>query len=142
MGYVPPHLRGGSGSGATAGSGASAGAGAGSGAGEAPPASTSHRGGDGWGSRDGYRDGGRDGGSSSFYGQAQPFQRSAPRAASGLPETVWFNWQPSERVLALTPDNIKDIRTRLSVTVSVPVGQPEAAPPIESFKEMVSAQGG
>jgi ATP-dependent RNA helicase DDX5/DBP2 len=56
----------------------------------------------------------------------------------GPVEPVFIDWKPSERVLALTEEQISDIKQRLNVTVEVPEGQPPAASPIESFQEMVS----
>lgn len=47
-------------------------------------------------------------------------------------------WQPSARVQALDKEQIADIRQRLNVDVTVPEGEPETWPPIESFKDMVS----
>lgn len=46
-------------------------------------------------------------------------------------------WQPSERVQALSQEQIAEIRDRLNVDVEVPEGEEIAAAPIESFKEMV-----
>jgi hypothetical protein len=60
----------------------------------------------------------------------------------GPVEPVFIDWKPSERVQALTDEQISDIRQRLNVTVEVPEGQPPAASPIESFQEMVSPTWG
>jgi hypothetical protein len=61
-----------------------------------------------------------------------------PAARSGgTIEAVFKPYDPSERVKALTADMVADIRQRLNVTVEVPEGEPPAAAPVESFKDMV-----
>lgn len=50
---------------------------------------------------------------------------------------VRFDWKPSETVLALTPEQVEEVRKRLNVNVEVEAGQPPAAAPIESFDDMV-----
>ena len=44
-------------------------------------------------------------------------------------------WKPSDRVMGFTDEQIADIRSRLNVLVEA--GANQAAPPIESFAEMV-----
>ncbi|XP_047333372.1 ATP-dependent RNA helicase DBP2-like [Impatiens glandulifera] len=53
-------------------------------------------------------------------------------------EPVFVQWNPSERVRLLSPDQIEEIRSRLNVDVtSDPVSSPLPAPaPIESFADM------
>ena len=82
-------------------------------------------------------------GSSSSLNRA-PSYGSMPRNAShgrlGGPEpAIFIEWQPSERVQALSEEQVVEIRQRLNVTVDVGQGNPPAAPPIESFQEMVSS---
>lgn len=146
MPYVPPHLRG---------------AGAGGDAGPAPDGpSTSSRGperppgdsfgrqrSESWGQRDNFSPRGDKGGSMSrtnSYGQfgdsrpATGMSRSGSRPNIGASiETVWPEWTPSDRVKQLGEEQVKEIRSRLKVSVEVPEGQKPAAPPIEAFSEMV-----
>lgn len=59
------------------------------------------------------------------------------RGGRGSLEPIFIDWKPSERVQALTEEQIAEIRQRLNVTVDVGEGQPPTASPIESFHEMV-----
>ena len=63
---------------------------------------------------------------------------SSMRLGGEPPEAVFATWAPSERVQGLSEDQVKDIRQRLNVTVTVADGQPPIPAPIESFQEMVS----
>ena len=144
MGYVPPHLRNKGGSG-----GGGDGAGPGSSSSSAPPAgpprSSSY--GDLGGSR-GSRGGGwgdeRGGGSSGGFGGRRPEPArggsgggGGGRYSSGPIDPVFVEYSPSDRVKALNDEQIADIRQRLNVTVEVPEGEPPAAAPVESFRDMV-----
>ncbi|KAL5710074.1 RNA helicase [Ranunculus cassubicifolius] len=56
--------------------------------------------------------------------------------APPIPEPVFQQWKPSERVLSLKPEQIEEVRLRLNVDVNVPSGSPPAPAPIESFTDM------
>ncbi len=56
-------------------------------------------------------------------------------------EPVFSTWQPTSRVLSLSDDTIAEIRQRLKVTVEDRTDGEKAAPPIESFAEMVRRSG-
>ncbi|CAN6469447.1 unnamed protein product [Victoria cruziana] len=60
------------------------------------------------------------------------------RAVNGfsMPEPVFPQWQPSERVLGMTPEQIEDVRLRLNVDVMIPQDTAPAPTPIESFTDM------
>ncbi|XP_050217412.1 ATP-dependent RNA helicase DBP2-like [Mercurialis annua] len=60
---------------------------------------------------------------------------SSPRTLS-LPDVVSPPWNPSERVLRFTSQQIEDIRARLNVKVTVAPGSSIAPAPIESFEDM------
>jgi ATP-dependent RNA helicase DDX5/DBP2 len=55
-------------------------------------------------------------------------------------ETVFAPWKPSERVQALTDEQILEIRQRLNVQVTDDPDMPMTVAPIESFKDMVSVR--
>lgn len=126
-GYVPPHLR----NKAAQGDADSA----------APPRSSSYNDlqGRGGSSRGGWGDdrGGSGGGGSSFG--RRPDNRGSGNSSSRntTVDPLFVPYNPSERVKALNEAQIADIRQRLNVTVEVPDGEPEAAAPVESFKDMV-----
>ncbi|KAK4606883.1 hypothetical protein RGQ29_000925 [Quercus rubra] len=61
------------------------------------------------------------------------FRRSS---ASSVPNSVLPQWQPSERVLRMKPDQIEDVRLRLNVDVTVASDSSPALAPIESFTDM------
>ncbi|KAK9998959.1 hypothetical protein SO802_018562 [Lithocarpus litseifolius] len=61
------------------------------------------------------------------------FRRSS---ASSVPNSVPPQWQPSERVLRMKPDQIEDVRLRLNVDVTVASDSSPALAPIESFTDM------
>ena len=70
-----------------------------------------------------------------------PPQRDMPRVAQPHggpqgPESVFPKWEPSQRVKDLTEDQVKEIRTRLNLTVEVKKGEPCCPSPIESFVDM------
>lgn len=75
----------------------------------------------------------RTGSTQSFGDGGRAYNRNAPAA-----EAVFAKWQPTSRVLALSDETIREIRQRLKVLVEVAEGEPIAAPPIESFQEIVS----
>jgi len=107
MPYRPPHAR------------------EGAGGGHAPPTD--------------YRPKGYGGGSS--FGTTRGFggdARGAPPStvSSPAPPTVFPKWKPSERVSKFTEEQIKEVRTRMNVTVDFEDGEPLAPPPIETFEDM------
>ncbi|XP_058219249.1 ATP-dependent RNA helicase DBP2-like [Rhododendron vialii] len=53
-----------------------------------------------------------------------------------VPDPVFAQWKPSERVLALTPEQTQEVRLRLNVEVAVPSESTPVPPPIESFTDM------
>nr|XP_010922760.1 LOW QUALITY PROTEIN: ATP-dependent RNA helicase DBP2-like [Elaeis guineensis] len=53
-----------------------------------------------------------------------------------VPEPVFNQWKPSDRVLALSPDQIEEVRLRLNVEVAVSSDSLPAPAPIESFNDM------
>jgi len=140
-----------------AGAGASAGAGGGAGAGA---------GGDRWGGGGGPSSAGpperrpplfRSGSNSSLGGDGGPRAAGGPTGGSSgggggggggggyrsrggdPPPVVLGEHKLSDRVNALTEEQIDEIRGRLNVLVEVEDGEPPPAPPVESFKEMVRA---
>ncbi|XP_038980829.1 DEAD-box ATP-dependent RNA helicase 20-like [Phoenix dactylifera] len=56
--------------------------------------------------------------------------------APSVPEPVFGQWEPSDRVLALSPEQIEEVRLRLNVDVTVSPDSLPAAAPIESFNDM------
>ncbi len=84
--------------------------------------------------------------SSNGLGSRNSSSNNLARAALGPPlETRFANWQPSERILAMTQQQIVDARERLNVTVD---GDPSSSgadgaddvAPIESFDDMVRGE--
>ncbi|KAE9463650.1 hypothetical protein C3L33_04440, partial [Rhododendron williamsianum] len=68
---------------------------------------------------------------------ASVFSNAARRSSVNLvPDPVLSQWKPSERVLALTPEQTQEVRLRLNVDVAVPSESSPAPPPIESFTDM------
>ncbi|PSS14167.1 ATP-dependent RNA helicase [Actinidia chinensis var. chinensis] len=64
---------------------------------------------------------------------------NAGRRSSGnlaVPDPVFAQWKPSERVLRLTPEQIQEVRLRLNVDVTVDSESFHAPAPIESFTDM------
>ena len=153
MPYLPPHLRGGSGD---PGSGSDSDGGRGGGRG----GSWDSRDRDGGGSygRDDRRDGGgsryddrrggdrygddRRGGGDRYDDRRSDSRRgsevdlSAAASRGRYPPAIFPKWKPSERVQALTVNQIEEIRRRMDVTVECKEGD-EAAPPVESFEDMM-----
>lgn len=69
---------------------------------------------------------------------AASLESSARHSRRGaLPDPVFAQWTPSERVQALTSEQIDEIKQRLNVTVEVEDGESSPVAPIESFKDMV-----
>ncbi|XP_010253045.1 PREDICTED: ATP-dependent RNA helicase DBP2-like [Nelumbo nucifera] len=56
--------------------------------------------------------------------------------ALAVPEPVFQQWKPSERVFRLKPEQIEEVRLRLNVDVTVASDSPPAPAPIESFTDM------
>ncbi|KAF8402472.1 hypothetical protein HHK36_010557 [Tetracentron sinense] len=59
-----------------------------------------------------------------------------PSRALALPEPVFQQWKPSERVFRFNPEQIEEVRLRLNVDVTVASDCPPAPAPIESFEDM------
>ncbi|KAI9198161.1 hypothetical protein LWI28_011166 [Acer negundo] len=57
-------------------------------------------------------------------------------ASLPLPDPVFSLWNPSDRVLRLTPEQIEEVRSRLNVDVTVASDSPPAHAPVESFMDM------
>ncbi|KAJ4980110.1 hypothetical protein NE237_010890 [Protea cynaroides] len=72
------------------------------------------------------------------------FSNAARRTSSNLPssraipvpEPVFEQWKPSERVFRLKPEQIEEVRLRLNVDVTVASDSQPAPAPIESFTDM------
>lgn len=62
-----------------------------------------------------------------------------PSRALAVPNVVFPQWKPSERVLRLKPEQIEEVRLRLNVDVTVTPDSPAAPAPIESFTDMCLA---
>ncbi|GIL78706.1 hypothetical protein Vretimale_397 [Volvox reticuliferus] len=73
----------------------------------------------------------RSGSTQSFGDGGRGYHRGGP-----IVDAVFANWQPTNRVLALSDETVQEIQLRLKVSVDVTEGEPKAAPPIESFQEM------
>lgn len=56
--------------------------------------------------------------------------------AATIPDTVFQQWKPSDRVFRLKPEQIEEVRLRLNVDVTVASDSPSAPAPIESFEDM------
>ncbi|XXG42834.1 hypothetical protein AAC387_Pa01g3011 [Persea americana] len=56
--------------------------------------------------------------------------------AATIPDTVFQQWKPSDRVFRLKPEQIEEVRLRLNVDVTVASDSPPAPAPIESFEDM------
>lgn len=55
-----------------------------------------------------------------------------------VPPARWLDWKPSERVQALTPEQVQETRERLNLSVEEePSSSPAAVAPIESFDDMM-----
>ena len=125
MPYQPPHLRNG-------------------GTGSAPP-SDSRSGGsfggysrsDSASSRDyGSSFGSRDAARSDGAKRPEPSASTNGTAskASSAPKAVFPEWQPSERALNMTEEQIKEARERLNISVE---GESSSSVPLEAFDDMV-----
>ncbi|GFZ13402.1 P-loop containing nucleoside triphosphate hydrolases superfamily protein [Actinidia rufa] len=66
------------------------------------------------------------------------FSNAGHRSSGNLavPDPVFAQWKPSERVLHLSPEQIQEIRLRLNVDVTVASESFLAPAPIESFTDM------
>ncbi|KAI3526371.1 hypothetical protein L1887_05623 [Cichorium endivia] len=78
------------------------------------------------------------------FSNAAPRRSSAnnhiqPSRALAVPNVVFPQWKPSERVLRLKPEQIEEVRLRLNVDVTVTPDSPPAPAPIESFTDMCLA---
>ncbi|KAG6738168.1 hypothetical protein POTOM_059731 [Populus tomentosa] len=73
--------------------------------------------------------------SSTFNSLSLRTSASVARTIS-VPQPVFPQWTPSDRVLRFTPDQIEEIRSQLKINVSVASGSPPAPAPIESFEDM------
>ncbi|KAK1353126.1 DNA/RNA helicase, DEAD/DEAH box type, N-terminal [Heracleum sosnowskyi] len=71
-----------------------------------------------------------------FYSSSSSTRRSSDNLLPPPPDSVVPQWKPSQRVLALKPDQIEEVRLRLNVDVSIPVDSSPAPAPIESFMDM------
>ncbi|KAL6312893.1 hypothetical protein AAG906_032152 [Vitis piasezkii] len=60
---------------------------------------------------------------------------AVPRTPS-VPEPVFPQWKPSDRVFRMKPEQIEEVRLRLNVDVTVAPDLPPAPAPIESFTDM------
>ncbi|XP_024020033.1 DEAD-box ATP-dependent RNA helicase 20 [Morus notabilis] len=63
---------------------------------------------------------------------------TVPPLSKGLAvaDPVFPLWKPSERVLAMNPEQIEEVRLRLNVDVTSPPDSEPASAPIESFTDM------
>ena len=120
MGYVPPHLRGGSSEG---GPGAAPVSERSRGANE--PQSDRHR-------SFGGGSGPTGGSSAASYGDRAPVGRQGRDSDAA----IFANWRPSARVEARTEEQKTEIRDRLGVSVEVPENEAEAPSAIEAFEDM------
>ncbi|KAK9167886.1 hypothetical protein Syun_000026 [Stephania yunnanensis] len=62
-------------------------------------------------------------------------QATLPKVLA-IPEPLFEQWKPSERVLRMKPEQIEEVRLRLNVDVTVASESPPAPAPIESFTDM------
>ncbi|KAK9124785.1 hypothetical protein Sjap_014387 [Stephania japonica] len=62
-------------------------------------------------------------------------QATLPRVLA-VPEPLFEQWKPSDRVLRMKPEQIEEVRLRLNVDVTVASGSLTAPAPIESFTDM------
>ncbi|KAK3002079.1 hypothetical protein RJ639_020241 [Escallonia herrerae] len=78
------------------------------------------------------------------HSSSSVFSNAARRSSSNLlsprtlavPDAVVPQWNPSERVQRLKPEQIEEVRLRLNVDVTVATDSPSAPAPIESFTDM------
>ncbi|KAF6143032.1 hypothetical protein GIB67_041100 [Kingdonia uniflora] len=57
-------------------------------------------------------------------------------SSSNVPQPVFQEWKPSDRVSRLNPDQIEEVRMRLNIDVTVSGESSPAPAPIESFTDM------
>ncbi|KAK4274935.1 hypothetical protein QN277_018092 [Acacia crassicarpa] len=76
--------------------------------------------------------------SSSTFSNSSRRSSGAPPLSRTLsvPESVFPQWQPSERVSRMKPEQIEEVRLRLNLDVSVASDSLPAPAPIESFSDM------
>lgn len=68
-------------------------------------------------------------------GAGFPHRRPDARG-SAIPEPIFSQWQPSERIRRLQNDQIEEVMARLNVDVHITPGTPSAPAPVESFEDM------
>lgn len=68
-------------------------------------------------------------------GAGFPHRRPDARG-SAIPEPIFSQWQPSERIRRLQNDQIEEVMARLNVDVHITAGTPSAPAPVESFEDM------
>ncbi|XP_068669310.1 DEAD-box ATP-dependent RNA helicase 20-like [Aristolochia californica] len=61
---------------------------------------------------------------------------AAQSRSAAVPEPVFEQWKPSERVFRLKPEQIEEVRMRLNVDVAVAPDSQTAPAPIETFTDM------
>lgn len=71
-----------------------------------------------------------------IHQQQQQHHHHARGFAATIPDTVFQQWKPSDRVFRLKPEQIEEVRLRLNVDVTVASDSPPAPAPIESFEDM------
>lgn len=71
-----------------------------------------------------------------IHQQQQQHHHHARGFAATIPDTVFQQWKPSDRVFRLKPEQIEEVRLRLNVDVTVASDSPSAPAPIESFEDM------
>ncbi|KAI4307780.1 hypothetical protein L6164_030928 [Bauhinia variegata] len=59
-----------------------------------------------------------------------------PSRIAAVPDPVFPQWQPSERVSRMKPEQIEEVRLRLNLDVTVELDSLPAPAPIESFMDM------
>ena len=66
-------------------------------------------------------------------------ESGASRRTADTAASAQAAWQPSSRVLALSPEQVAELRTRLNVVVEEGAadGKPVTVAPVESFDDMV-----
>ncbi|PIN07819.1 RNA helicase [Handroanthus impetiginosus] len=53
-----------------------------------------------------------------------------------VPDPVFPEWKPSDRIIGLKPEQVQEVRLRLNVDVTVPTDSVNAPAPIEAFADM------
>lgn len=67
-------------------------------------------------------------------GSSHSHRQQTDARGSSIPEAVFPQWQPSERIRRFENDQIEEVRARLNVDVAS--GTPPASAPVESFEDM------